>query len=147
MTYKEVLAKMMKFCAYQERCQLEVRNKLYSFELTNEERERIIVDLIEENFVNEERFAEMYSRGKFNVKGWGKIKIKYHLQQKQVSEYCIKKALKKIDDQEYKQKCIAWLEKKEKDLNEDNPFVKNQKIANFLISKGFEKELVFDLVF
>lgn len=147
MTYKEALTKMMKFCAYQERCQLEVRNKLFSFDISAEEREQIICDLIEDNFVNEERFAELYTRGKFTVKGWGKVKIKYHLKQKQVSDYCIKKAFKQLSDHDYKQKCIEWYEKKDKEIKESNPYVKNQKIANFLISKGFEKELVFDLVF
>ena len=147
MTYKDVLTKMMKFCAYQERCQLEVRNKLYSFDLTSEEREQIISDLIEDNFINEERFSEVYARGKFNAKGWGKVKISYHLQQKKVSDYCIKKALKQFSKEEYKQKCIEWYEKKDAEIKDSNPFLKNQKIANFLISKGFEKELVFDLVF
>lgn len=137
----------MRFCAYQERSQMEVRIKLQSFELSQDEKEQIIVDLIQDNFINEERFAEIYTIGKFNVKGWGKIKIKYHLKQKQISEYCIKKALSKINDEEYKRRCIDWYEKKYSELKGDDPFVKNQKIANFLISKGFEKELVFDLVF
>ena len=87
------LLKMQSWCAYQERCQHDARNKLYELGLWPEAVENIIVKLIEENFINEERFAIQFAKGKFNIKKWGRIKIKQELKQKRVSDYCLKKAL------------------------------------------------------
>ena len=98
---QEALKKACKYCAYQERSQQEVRDKLYELGLHKKDVELIISQLVTEGFINEERFAIAYAGGKFRIKQWGRIKIKYELKKKQVSEYCIKKALQQIKEDEY----------------------------------------------
>src|SRR5690606_31629925 len=108
----EAKRKAESYCAYQERAQQEVRNKLYEWGLHQEEVENIIVQLIEDNFLNEERFAKAYTLGKFRMKGWGKIKIKQHLKVKNVSEPLIRLALKEIKEEEYHKKIEETVKKK-----------------------------------
>lgn len=146
MTQKEGLEKMAKYCAYQERCQSEVRQKLFSSGLNTEEVENIICDLIDQNYLDEERFAKTFVRSKFRQKGWGKIKIKQHLKQKQVSEYCIRKGFEEINQSDYLDTLEAIIEKKKKSLLHETDFVKNQKSARYAISRGFENELVWELI-
>ena len=100
-TPEQAVPKIKQYCAYQERCHSEVRDKLYSFGLHKNDVEEIISTLITENYLNEERFAIHFAGGKFRMKQWGKIKIKQALKYKQVSDYCIRKALKEIDAHEY----------------------------------------------
>ena len=144
MTQNEAIEKMKKYCAYQERCQSEVRQKLYGFGLNNDEIENALCSLIEQNFINEERFAKTFARGKFRQKKWGKVKIKQHLKQKQISDYCIKTALEEIDTEDYLATLDLVLSKKEELLNEENNFIKKQKIAQHAINKGFENDLVWN---
>ena len=144
MTQNEALEKMKKYCAYQERCQSEVRQKLYDFELHNNDIENILCSLIEQNFINEERFAKNFVRGKFRQKKWGKIKIKQHLKQKQISDYCIKTGLEEIDTEDYLTTLDLIISKKGKLISEENNFIKKQKIAKYAINKGFENDLVWD---
>lgn len=144
MTQNEALEKIKKYCSYQERCQSEVRQKLYDFELHNNDIENILCSLIEQNFINEERFAKNFVRGKFRQKKWGKIKIKQHLKQKQISDYCIKTGLEEIDTEDYLTTLDLIISKKEKLISEENNFIKNQKIAKYAINKGFENDLVWD---
>ena len=106
-TPQQAVPKIKQFCAYQERCHSEIKEKLYGFGLTTNESEEIITKLIEENYLNEERFAIQFAGGKFRIKQWGRIKIKYELKKKNVSEYCIKKALFALNDTDY----IATLSK------------------------------------
>lgn len=144
MTQKEALQKMAKYCAYQERCQSEVRQKLKSFSLCEEEIESIICELIDQNFLNEERFAKAFVRGKFNQKDWGKNKIKQHLFQKEISAYCIKKGLEEINESDYLNTLERLAHKKKGTLKFSNQFNLNQKVARYLIGKGFESDLVWD---
>ena len=144
MTQNEALEKMKKYCAYQERCQSDVRQKLYDFELNNNEIENILCSLIEQNFINEERFAKNFVRGKFRQKKWGKIKIKQHLKQKQISDYSIKTGLEEIDTEDYLTTLDLIISRKEKLISEENNFIKKQKIAKYAINKGFENDLVWD---
>lgn len=144
MTQKEALQKMAKYCAYQERCQSEVRQKLKSFSLCEEEIESIICELIDQNFLNEERFAKAFVRGKFNQKDWGKNKIKQHLFQKEISAYCIKKGLEEINESDYLDTLERLAHRKKGTLKFSNQFNLNQKVARYLIGKGFESDLVWD---
>ena len=144
MTYKEALDKMSKYCAYQERCQFEVRTKLFGTGLSDDEIENIICDLIEQNFLDELRFSKAFVRGKFNSKSWGKIKIKQHLKQKRISEFCIKKSLSEISKEDYYSKLNELLQKKSKLLHTEDEFTKKQKLARYLIGKGFESEMVWE---
>lgn len=102
MTTKEIaLEKLRKYCAYQERCHQEVRTKLLSIKIYGDWLEEIIVDLVEEGFLNEERYARTYARGKHNIKLWGRTKIKQELKKRQISDYCIRKAMEEIDPDQY----------------------------------------------
>lgn len=140
------LMKLQSWCAYQERCQHDVRNKLYEIGMWQEAVENIIVKLIEDNFLNEERFAMAFARGKFNIKKWGRIKIKQELKQKRVSEYCLKKALQQIDETEYMLTLKKIVESKRRLINEKSPIKLQYKLMNYALSKGYEKDLVFDVL-
>lgn len=142
-TPEQSLPKIKQYCAYQERCHAEVRDKLYSFGLRKPEVEQIISELITENYLNEERFAIHFAGGKFRMKQWGKIKIKQALKAKQVSDYCIKKALKEIDSKEYQKTFQKLAEQKLKTLkSERNIFIKKRKMQDFLLQKGFETQMI-----
>ena len=146
-TPEQSLPKIRQYCAYQERCHKEVREKLYSFGLNKEEVDEIISTLINESYLNEERFAIQFAGGKFRMKQWGKIKIKQALKFKQVSDYCIKKALKEIDDISYERVFQKLAEQKLKNLkSERNIFVKKRKLQDFLLQRGFENELIKDVL-
>ena len=140
----KIINKARKYCVYQERSQQELRDKLYEWGLHKRDVELLIAQMIEEGFMNEERFAIAYAGGKFRIKNWGRIKIKIALKQKKVSDYCIRKALNQIDEGDYNkmlQKIIAEYSKKEK---EKNPIKKNYKVAQNAIRKGFEPEMVWE---
>jgi len=140
------LEKMKNWCAYQERSQFEVRNKLFEYGIFNEEAENIIIQLIQENFLNEERFAIAFARGKFRIKRWGKIKIKLELKQHKVSEYCINKALKQIDGNEYFATLEKIIEKKIKEIKEPNKIKKQYKIIKYAMSRGYEQDIIMDAI-
>lgn len=126
---------------------MEVREKLYSFGLHKNEVDEIISTLITENYLNEERFAIHFAGGKFRMKQWGKIKIKQALKNKQVSEYCIRKALKEIDNNEYRQTFFKLAEQKLKTLKQEkNIFIKKRKLQDFLMQKGYEREMITDAI-
>lgn len=137
------LVKMQNWCAYQERCQQETRDKLYEFGLWPEAVENIIAKLIEDNFLNEERFACSFARGKFNIKKWGKIKIKQELKQRRINDYCIKKAMKEIDDDDYYIVLKKLLTQKKSLVKESNPIKLKFKLATYAMGKGFEQDLIF----
>lgn len=138
------LLKIQKWCAYQERCQQEVRDKLYEYGLWTDAVEELISKLISDNFINEERFAKTYARGKFNIKKWGRIKIKQHLKQKRISDYCIKKAMEEIDVDQYYDTLKKTLLQKNKIVKESNPIKLKFKLASYAMSRGFEQDLIFD---
>jgi regulatory protein len=144
---EEALQKAKQYCAYQERCHSEVKEKLYSFGMNKKEVDELLSELISDNYLNEERFAILYAGGKFRIKQWGKVKIKYSLKQKQVSEYCIKKALAAIDERDYTKTLEKLLEQKLKTLKaEKNIFIKKRKLQDHLIQKGFETALISKLI-
>ena len=133
------------YCAYQERTQQEVRDKLYAIGLYSDEVEQVLTELITENYVNEERFAKSFAGGKFRLKQWGKKKIVYALKQRNISPYCIEQALKEISDEEYERVITQLVERKSNQLQGEIFIVKN-KIARYLVGKGFENELVWSIV-
>lgn len=143
---KTAQLKLANFCAYQERSQQEVREKLVKMGILSDDLEDIIVFLISENFLNEERFAIAYAGGKFRVKHWGKLKIKNALRLKGTSEPCIRKALQLIDHETYTQVLKKEIKRKAKEISESNVIKKTNKLAAYLIGKGFESELVWDLL-
>ncbi len=143
---EKALQKAESYCAYQERSQQEVRDKIYSWGLHQREVENIISHLITNGFLKEERFASAYTSGKFRIKKWGKIKIRLALQNKRVSEPLINKALSSIDDREYKKALKEVIASRSKGIKEENPLKRKNKIASYAISRGFEPELVWEII-
>lgn len=141
--FKTALQKAEAYCAYQERSQYEVRGKLISLGIYHQELEQIILNLLETNFLNEERFANAYARGKMRMKSWGKNKIKQGLKFKQVSPPLIKKALQNLDGDEYLEKLTSLLEKKAASIKEKQQFKRNYKLSQYAMSRGFEQDLIF----
>ncbi len=141
---KTALAKAEHYCSYQERSQQEVRDKLYTWGLFTNAVENVIVALISGNFLNEERFANAYTRGKFNQKGWGKNKIKQGLKFKRVSDVLIKKALKTIDEDDYLRMLTKVIQKKEMTLSEKDPYKRRYKLQQYALGRGYENDLIGD---
>ena len=142
LTPGQALQKLRHYCAYQERCHSEVKEKLYSLGVFKKDLDGIIATLIEEGYLDEERFALAFAGGKFRIKQWGRVKIKYELKQKRVSDYSINKALKQINEKEY----IAVLKKLAEDkyasLKNEQPLMRKKKTMDYLLQKGFEGEMV-----
>ncbi|MBX2934640.1 MAG: RecX family transcriptional regulator [Ferruginibacter sp.] len=144
---EQALQKAKQYCAYQERCHSEVKEKLYSLGMHKNEVDELLSELISENYLNEERFALQFAGGKFRIKQWGRIKIKHALKYKQVSDYCIKKALASINETDYRNTLQKLFDQKLKTLKaEKNIFIKKRKLQDHLIQKGFETALVQQLI-
>ncbi|RDC58174.1 RecX family transcriptional regulator [Pedobacter chinensis] len=139
---KQALAKAENFCVYQERSQKEVRYKLVEWGIRGDELEEILSELIMNNFLNEERFAKSYASGKFNVKKWGRAKIKQGLKLKGVTDKLLQKALYSLDDDDYLETLTALAVKKAETLNESNPLKRKMKLMNYLQGRGFETDLI-----
>jgi regulatory protein len=143
---RSALVKAESYCAYQERAQQEVRDKLYDWGLHHDDVEEVITELIVTNFLNEERFAMSYVSGKFNIKKWGKIKIKQGLKLKRVPEKMIIKALNSIDYDKYLQTILAAAEKKSAVLVENDKYKRKYKLTTYLMGKGFESNLISEVL-
>jgi regulatory protein len=141
LTKEQAIQKLKHYCAYQERCHSEVKEKLYSLGVWKKEHDEIIASLIEENYLNEERFAIAFAGGKWRIKQWGRVKIKYELKQKQISEYCIKKAMKQIDDEGYLKVLDKLAKEKYASLKSEQYIIRKKKVLDYLIGKGFEPSL------
>jgi regulatory protein len=145
-TIKQAFERAKWLCAKQERCQSEVYKKLKEWGIENEDAQDIVTQLIVENFIDEKRFAELYSRSKFNQLQWGKIKIVHELKQKGISEKCIQFGLNEIDNKAYLKTLKKEIEKKTKELKENNTFILKNKLIKYLYSKGYEPELTIELL-
>jgi len=141
-TPQESYVRIAAYCAYQERTQQEVREKLQSYGLDEDDVEELIVRMIQEKFVNEERFAKAYAGGRFRQKKWGRIKIKMALKAQGLSAYCVQQGMNVIDPDEYWQNLLHLAEKKNAIEKEPNPLLRRQKIARFLMGKGYEQDLI-----
>lgn len=140
---EEALQKLKHYCAYQERSHREVKEKLYSFGLNKQDVDESISLLIEEDYLNEERFAQSFARGHFRSKQWGRVKISYELKMKGVSAYCIQKGLKEIDEEEYEKTLKEVIAKKAASLPKtEKTYIIRQKVAAFAMQKGFEGPLI-----
>jgi len=145
-TKNQSYTKAKDYCAYQERCQQEMRDKLYYWGLHKEDVEALIAELISEGYINEERFAKAFAGGKFRIKKWGKIKIKTELKKHNISEYCVRKGLEEIEEKEYIKCLKSIIEKKAKEYKVQNKFAKMKKIATYAVSRGYESEKVWDII-
>ena len=147
LTAEQALQRAKLYCAYQERCHAETKQKLYSFGLFKTDVDRIVSNLIEEDYLNEERFAAAFARGKFRMKHWGRVKIAYELKQKNVSDYCIKKAVEQIEEEEYLEVLGKLAEEKLEELNgEKNELMRRKKVHDYLLQKGYERDLIFAFI-
>ena len=143
---EQAIQRIRHYCAYQERAQQEVRDKLYEFGMSTPEVEEIISDLISDNFLNEARFAESFAGGHFRIKSWGKQKIKYALQQKRVSHANIKKALNSIEETAYKKTLLTLATKKWNSLKGERGMSRMAKTNSFLNQRGFESALIMPIL-
>ena len=139
----DALIKIRNYCAYQERAHKEVKQKLFDFGLASDEVGEIISRLITEGFLNEERFAKAFAGGKFRMKKWGRIKIQNELEMLGLTNRCITRGLKEIDERDYRDTLKKLLEKKDTSLEGENAFKKKDKLARYAISKGYEPEMVW----
>jgi regulatory protein len=139
---EQALQKLKHYCGYQERSHSEVKEKLYSLGVWKKDHDEIMAALIEENYLNEERFALAFAGGKFRMKQWGRVKIKYELKQRQVSEYSIKKALKQIDEEEYMASLKKLAENRYASLKGDQYLLRKKKTIDYLMQKGYEPGLI-----
>lgn len=143
-TVDEAKKKLEHYCAYQERCHKEVRQKLRDLNMIPQAIDVIIVHLLEHNFLNEERFAKIYTSGKFRIKNWGKYRIALELTRKDISKFNINQALSEIDDKEYIQVFNDLAEKKAESLKEADKYKRKKKLTDYLLYRGWEHFLVYD---
>lgn len=145
-TLEEAKKKLEHYCAYQERCHKEVIQKLTQMQMIPEARDHIVVHLLEHNFLNEERYAKAFVSGKFNIKKWGKQRLKLELKRKDISNFNIDCALKQIDEVEYYRTFNQLAEKKLESIKESDKFKKKKKLIDYLLYRGWETHLVYDKV-
>jgi regulatory protein len=138
--------KLEHYCAYQERCHDEVILKLRSMSLNSVEIDEVVVHLIENNFLNEERFACSFARGKFRIKKWGKIRIVNELKFRTISQYTINQALKEIDEGEYLSTFHSLSELTWNTITEKNKLKKRKKFCDYLLRKGWESNMIYEKV-
>ncbi|MCF7559726.1 RecX family transcriptional regulator [Sabulilitoribacter multivorans] len=143
-TLQEATKKLEHYCAYQERCHQEVRKKLESMHMIPEAIDVIIVHLLKHNFLNEERFAKTFVRGKFRIKAWGRRRLTYELKKKDISKVNINQALTEIENEEYIEVFNELAEKKARLIKETNVYKKRKKLIDYLSYKGFETHLVYE---
>ena len=145
-TVNEIKRKLENYCVYQDRCHKEVEQKMRDFHLITEAKELILLSLMQDNFLNEERFSKSFARGKFRIKKWGKQRIIRELKFKDISAYNIKTALKEIDENEYIKTIYTITENRNEVISESNIYKRKQKLIAFLMRKGFENELIYKVV-
>ena len=136
--------KIQAYCAFQERCHMEVMIKLKSWGLIQEAIDLLIVELIQYNFLNEERYARCFARGKFRIKKWGKIKIRTALKKRDIYFKCIDLAMLEIDDKTYLNTLKELLQKKNDILKETNLYKRKMKLISYLVNRGYEYDLIHD---
>jgi regulatory protein len=136
--------KIQAYCAYQERCHMEVTMKLKSWGLIQEAIDLLIIELIQFNFLNEERYARSFTSGKFRIKKWGKLKIRMALKKREVYFKCIDLAMLEIDDKTYLNTLKELLQKKNDVLKETNSYKRKMKLIRYLVTRGYEYDLIHD---
>ena len=144
LSLSEAKLKIASYCAYQERCQQEIRDKLYSYGLIPDDVEELIGYLISEGYLNELRFSKAYCGGKFRIKKWGRNRITLELKKRKISDNCIRIGLQEIDEEDYIQVIQSLINSKRLKYDNLSDYVKRNKIASFLISKGYESQITWE---
>jgi regulatory protein len=145
-TVDEALSKLQKYCSYQDRCHKEVEQKLKEMRMIPEASDQIIMALIDGDYLNEERFALAFVRGKFKIKKWGRHRLTSELKQRNISKYLIDKALKQISDAAYKETFESLAHKKAASITGVSAFKKKKKLADYLLYRGWESSVVYEKV-
>lgn len=145
-TLTEATKKLESYCAYQERCHKEVTSKLWEMRMIPEAIDQILTHLIQENYLNEERFSKAYARGKFNIKKWGRNRIVNELKFRGISKYNIKSALQEIGDDDYFTTLDKLAKKRVKEIKETNLQKRKKKLADYLLYRGWESHLVYEKI-
>lgn len=143
-TVDEAQKRIERYCIYQERCHKEVTQKLIEMKMIPEARDHIMVHLLKHDFLNEERYAKAFVRGKFRIKKWGKQRLQRALKQKDINNTIISIALNEIDEDDYVQTFNDLAEKKLTSINETNRLKRRKKLSDFLLYRGWESHLVYD---
>ncbi|RYY39835.1 MAG: RecX family transcriptional regulator [Chitinophagaceae bacterium] len=143
---EEALQKLRQYCAYQERSHHEVQQKLWDLGVRRADHDEVLSKLIEDDYLNEERFAKAFAGGKFRMKDWGRKKILYELRQKRVSDYCIRKGLAEIPEDDYQRTLEKLAEKKWESLKGEQYLVRQKKTQDYLVQKGYEHSLITEAV-
>ena len=138
-----ILKKVLRYCAYQDRCTQEVRNKLATFDMPSSEKDKIVKLLVDEGYLDDERYASTFVRSKIHLKKWGVNKIRMSLKMKGISDEIISNALSEIDPEIYREELIKVL--KSKKINETDPYKRRAKLAQYAMQKGYEPNLVWDV--
>ena len=146
LTKEEAIQKLRHYCGYQERSHSEVKQKLWDLGVWRSEHDEIIASLIDDDYLNEERFAKAFAGGKFRMKDWGRKKIYYGLKEKGVSDYLIKQAMKEIDEDVYQKTLRDLAEKKYESLKDEQYLVRKKKTMDYLLQKGYEPGLITSVV-
>jgi len=144
--YKRILAKMCSLCARGEKCEFDIVQKLTKLEVDNESQQKIIGYLLSNNFIDNQRYANAFVNDKFKFNKWGKQKIKQNLKFKRIENIYIDTSLSSLDNDDYKKVLVDILKKKRKQIKDKQEFVVRQKLLNHAVSKGFEMELVFEII-
>lgn len=146
LSFAEAILKAQRFCAYQDRCHQEVRSKLVQWGVRGDDLENVLADLIREGFLDEERFARSFARGKFRMKQWGRLRIAGELKKREISDLCIRAGLSEIGEEDYRQTLMELLAKKREQLATGlTPFERRELLIRHGLGKGFETDLVREL--
>ena len=143
---EQALSRLQRYCTYQDRCHIEVERKLTEMRMIPQAKEQIIMSLIEDDYLNEERFALAFVKGKFRIKKWGRIRLKAELKKRKISKYLIKSALEQISEKDYLFTFEELANRKANSIKADSILLKKKKLADYLIYRGWESSLVNDKV-
>ena len=139
---REVFSKMAQLCSRSEQCSADIRKKIMAFEIVDEIVDEIITKLIEEKFIDDERYVRAYINDKFKINKWGKLKMRYYLHAKGLSDEIIEKGLDSLDDEKYKSLLIKTMKAKAKSIRDKDKYKKMGQIIRFTQNRGFEPELI-----
>lgn len=145
-TLEQALSRLQRYCTYQDRCHIEVERKLTEMRMIPQAKEQIIISLIEDDYLNEERFALAFVKGKFRIKKWGRIRLKAELKKRKISKYLIKSALEQISEKDYLFTFEELANRKANSIKANSILLKKKKLADYLIYRGWESSLVNDKV-
>lgn len=145
-TPKQAFQKLMRFCTYRERCHKEVKQKLFDLQIHPADQEEIIVKLIQEGFLNEERFAKIFAYDKFYLNHWGRFRIRRQMEFLQLSEYLIRKGMAEIDEEDYINTFEKLIEKRMEATKGEDKYKRKRKVIDYLLRKGYESEMVYERI-